>query len=87
MAGQGSHMAMAGAYVPATELGRQPGDATAAFAAYERSSNRTSSGSSSFSQNFRLWPRCFYFAGKDCWGEATGIAVFPWGGDGSACRG
>ncbi len=36
IAGQGSHMAMAGAYVLTTELGRHSGDHGAAFAAYER---------------------------------------------------
>jgi len=36
IAAQGSHLAMAGAYVLATELGRHPGDPAAAFAAYER---------------------------------------------------
>jgi 2-polyprenyl-6-methoxyphenol hydroxylase-like FAD-dependent oxidoreductase len=35
LAGQGSHMAMAGAYVLAEELARHPGDHAAAFAAYE----------------------------------------------------
>ncbi len=35
LAGQGSHMAMAGAYVLATELKRHDGDHAAAFAAYE----------------------------------------------------
>jgi 2-polyprenyl-6-methoxyphenol hydroxylase-like FAD-dependent oxidoreductase len=36
IAGQGSHVAMAGAYVLVTELTRHRGDHTAAFAAYER---------------------------------------------------
>jgi 2-polyprenyl-6-methoxyphenol hydroxylase-like FAD-dependent oxidoreductase len=36
IAGQGSHMAMAGAYVLANELGRRPGDPVAAFDAYDR---------------------------------------------------
>ena len=36
VAGQGSHMAMAGAYVLATELSRRPDDHAAAFEAYER---------------------------------------------------
>ncbi len=36
VAGQGSHMAMAGAYVLATELSRRPDDHASAFAAYER---------------------------------------------------
>jgi 2-polyprenyl-6-methoxyphenol hydroxylase-like FAD-dependent oxidoreductase len=36
IAGQGSHMAMAGAYVLANELARRPGDRAAAFGAYER---------------------------------------------------
>jgi 2-polyprenyl-6-methoxyphenol hydroxylase-like FAD-dependent oxidoreductase len=36
IAGQGSHLAMAGAYVLATELGRHPSDHAAAFATYER---------------------------------------------------
>lgn len=36
LAGQGSHMAMAGGYVVASEIARQPGDHAAAFAAYER---------------------------------------------------
>ena len=35
-AGQGSHMAMAGAYVLATELLRHPGNHAAAFSAYEQ---------------------------------------------------
>ena len=35
LAGQGSHMAMAGAYVIARELERHDGDYSAAFAAYE----------------------------------------------------
>jgi len=35
LAGQGSHMAMAGAYVIARELERHEGDYAAAFAAYE----------------------------------------------------
>jgi 2-polyprenyl-6-methoxyphenol hydroxylase-like FAD-dependent oxidoreductase len=35
LAGQGSHMAMADAYVLATELGRHPGDHVDAFRAYE----------------------------------------------------
>lgn len=35
LAGQGSHMAMAGAYVLATELKRHSGDYAAAFAAYQ----------------------------------------------------
>src|SRR4029079_14934169 len=35
LAGQGSHMAMAGAYVLAQELGRHPGDHGAAFGAYQ----------------------------------------------------
>jgi 2-polyprenyl-6-methoxyphenol hydroxylase-like FAD-dependent oxidoreductase len=35
LAGQGSHMAMAGAYVLATELTRHGGDYAAAFAAYQ----------------------------------------------------
>ncbi len=35
-AGQGSHMAMAGAYVLAAELSRRPDDHAAAFDAYER---------------------------------------------------
>jgi len=35
LAGQGSHMAMAGAYVMARELARHSGDYAAAFAAYE----------------------------------------------------
>ena len=36
LAGQGSHLAMAGAYVIATELKRHGGDHKAAFAAYEK---------------------------------------------------
>lgn len=36
IAGQGSHLAMAGAYVLATELARRPNDHAAAFGAYER---------------------------------------------------
>jgi 2-polyprenyl-6-methoxyphenol hydroxylase-like FAD-dependent oxidoreductase len=35
LAGQGSHMAMAGAYVIARELERHEGDYSGAFAAYE----------------------------------------------------
>lgn len=36
LAGQGTSLAMVGAYVLATELGRAPGDHASAFAAYER---------------------------------------------------